>query len=674
MSFLYIGRISKNFQTPEILDTHGFEVSNFDGIEISHWGNYFVFTFLKCFSDFETNVDNIIVVTTRNVSSTISIICMETNETWEVSLEPFEEYKLHLNSSVTAIPFGEILPRKAIVVMASTKVSVYGFSANGSSVDGFLVIPVAGLGNEYRTVSPVTYRATHSYPEGGPQFAVVAVEDETNLTITFTINNRCIINKQHRWNIGQLKTFTLSTYDVLNIWCASDTTGSLVQSSKPVAVLSGSIAVAIPISAYPNHVVEMLPPTKDYGYQWVVQAPTGTDYSSMYRIIFHENNTTISFYDPPEIFYPGDFIDVEIENDDKQQFCFSTNKPVLVVLINRGTNEPSSTYQYQGEAYMSIIPPYEKYGNYYVVPYGLITNATDRLAIIGYTEYRHLLVPQVTPYESVEHCDDVFETSIVSLPYSSQVKSSVYHCAQPFAVLMYGYNVKLGYGLPGGFNVTDTSGEEECLSSPCLDNGWCIETSLSFFCYYAEMTTTTANYNSSYVTEYSTTESTISDTPSSTTEDTSTTNDVTTNNTTEEASNTTGTESNLTTTQIPKLTKYPTTTNSTTVSISEFRRIYFLCECPCVNRLDTTKNLLIHEEEQKKNILSKANLSKTQREKTSADNITKAEQDLGFTAVFIMTSICSIIVLLDLLKLAGWIRGYICRRKQTLEESQQRSW
>ncbi|XP_050396628.1 IgGFc-binding protein-like [Patella vulgata] len=66
----------------------------------------------------------------------------------------------------------------------------------------------------------------------------------------------------------------MDTYDVVNFYCKESTTGALITSNKPVALLSGNKCSFIQSSSC-DHIVEMLPPTSEFGKHHVLALPGG---------------------------------------------------------------------------------------------------------------------------------------------------------------------------------------------------------------------------------------------------------------------------------------------------------------------------------------------------------------------------------------------------------------
>ncbi|ESO99947.1 hypothetical protein LOTGIDRAFT_158109 [Lottia gigantea] len=306
------------------------------------------------------------------------------------------------------------------------------------------------------------------------QIVIIATENDTSVTVSFKGFVQCI-------NIGAQNNlqFSMDAYDVMNVFCNSDTSGTLITSSKPIAVITGSRQLQLHNFYVRGVVMEMLPPTTEFGTEFVFVTPHGHTGGTSIRIISEFGWQTTIFNNiysntprqPSDIIInPGTYL------------CFTTSQPVLVVVFMTAR----TSYQYPtdtGNAYMMVIPPVTKFSNQYVIPMDIFgqygyNNYYNRVDVIGKSPVNGL-VPAL-PY--FDMCPG-YEASSSTVSLSGTIE---FTANSQFIVLVYGFIYRDAFGFPGGMKLTDFSGTEECSSSPCLNEGWCVETALSYKCHCSD--------------------------------------------------------------------------------------------------------------------------------------------------------------------------------------------
>lgn len=250
--------------------------------------------------------------------------------------------------------------RKAIHIIADNPIVVYGLNHWPFTTDGYLAIPPAGWGTNYRVASYYGITRTDEYPtiRATSQFAVVAAYDNTVVNIILTdatmngngvkthdknTNVSIVLNKGEVYQMQALKT-----PNVLN-----DLTGTEIQSNKPIGVLAGVKCTDVPKTKPAcDHILEMLPPTQTWGkeyftYPFDLQRNGG----DTWRVIPMEPGTevfingndiaTISPTDPVTPFYETDDL-TRPELRTAAHWTFS--KPVLVCQYINGQTYDNSDH------------------------------------------------------------------------------------------------------------------------------------------------------------------------------------------------------------------------------------------------------------------------------------------------------------------------------------------
>ena len=297
-----------------------------------------------------------------------------------------------------------VLARDGAVRIRSTlPVAAYQFSPEGFvsaddcdgphcysySNDASLLLPVAALRRQYVVVSRATVRAL---PRGQTRWrassgfvAIVGTSDSaTDVTIRLRSRTRAgddVVAGEP----GAMLRQTLGRGDVLQLvsandptcvglepdavhgdtFCvpvpAEDLTGSIVESSAPVAVFSGHDCAFVPYNRFAcDHLEEQLFPVEALGREYVVpRTPPVAAEPNLLRIVATRAGTTIHFtpanaHPPTTLALPGDFAEFE----QTESLVLSASEPVVVAQFLAGANYDTSTPgDRNGDPDMILIPP-----------------------------------------------------------------------------------------------------------------------------------------------------------------------------------------------------------------------------------------------------------------------------------------------------------------------------
>ena len=253
--------------------------------------------------------------------------------------------------------FGEFTGKdtKGIRITANKPISVhgYGWILLGSKHvgEGFLGLPVDVLGKEYivPTYSPV----------GSSIVQVVAQEDNTQVSFTLRLPSGGRVHYGDRYLYsGELINTTLNDLEVFQVQGDSDLSGTVVTSSKPVAVFSGDDCTLVPADKHPcNHLVEQIPPVSVWGKEFITNPTPNYSGGDEFHIIASKNNTDVKVDSQRK---------KTLNKGDKYKIPVPWNKTSLIT-----TSNPSLVVQYTSGAgsspSMSIVPPTQCSWNDYTV-------------------------------------------------------------------------------------------------------------------------------------------------------------------------------------------------------------------------------------------------------------------------------------------------------------------
>lgn len=159
----------------------------------------------------------------------------------------------------------DLIQNTGLHITATAPISVYGSNFSYMTFDVTNVLPTPSLGTDY------IVQAYQTKIEGRTEFAVVATEDNTQVTTVLASDSRN--RKQGTY------TFTLNKGQVYQATADAGVgglSGSVVKADKPVAVFAGDMSLFIPdYKPYSDHVVEQAMPVQTWGSRFVLTKSHG---------------------------------------------------------------------------------------------------------------------------------------------------------------------------------------------------------------------------------------------------------------------------------------------------------------------------------------------------------------------------------------------------------------
>ena len=328
---------------------------------------------------------------------------------------------------------------KAVIVVATDTVSVYGFYYSLSATDGFFVLPTTALGRDYVAVG---YDHTAYFSE----FVVLAMEDNTVVNIRERIELSLSLNQYEAY---QFVSDRLEGKDV---------TGLSIKADKPVSVMSGHQCANV-IAGGCDHLMENIPPVNILGHHYVLASFLGRNSGFGYRIVSTSSTgvTSVSIPDQTMSLSSGEFYQGSTSTSD-EIITIMTDKPVIVSQYAKG-RIPGDF----GDSFMVVIPSTEVYSSRNVTfPTGAliqgnrqhyisITSKCDSIDMF-YLDDILLDTQNVSQTSGGDFC--VLRT-LVGDGFHSITHSS----AASFLVLVYGFAFAEGYGYVAGYQVHDANGD-----------------------------------------------------------------------------------------------------------------------------------------------------------------------------------------------------------------------
>ena len=379
---------------------------------------------------------------------------------------------------------------KTLVVQSENTLLVYGVNqgTQGSSTDSFLALPKMEVDalNEYKYIA-ATYTTDPSLissrinQEG--EIAVVSQYNDTVVSITPSVD---VSVNSTATAAGSTTNITLQYAEILLITDTDDMTGTVVVSSKPIALFSGHNGAYVPsepeIVRATDTLVQQIPSVAYWGRQFATAPLRGRESYDVFRVLASEDSTTVSVtcnstntsisntnaYQLDE----GGFTEFRVPSD---EYCFiqgSVN--ILVLQFSVGIDADNLL----GDPTMIIVPAISQYSNYYSLP-----TVTER-----FWEYNFLNILIPTAFYQLDQIflnDEPLSSYNLSFIAVKQDDDPIVYAAQmnvtagvytlyhtnPLAtmgVIVYGFVRGEAYGHPGKLQLTPGTLWHSCFAQCTL--------------------------------------------------------------------------------------------------------------------------------------------------------------------------------------------------------------
>ena len=235
---------------------------------------------------------------------------------------------------------------KGIRLTSDKPITVHGLEKADGRGEAFLVLPVDVLHTYYIVA---TY-----FPISNAIIQVTAKEDNTVVSFSLKTESKddgSVRYGEKDYGDGDVINVTLNALDVFQVLGASNLTGTVVRSSKPIAVFSGDDCTWVPYDPYDpqacNQLIEQIPPVKFWGQHFTTSPTPNSPDGDFFHIIASQNNTDLRINRKfIKVLQKGQSHVVEALWN--QSLEISTSQPSLVVQYTKFSEGKSTT--------MSIVP------------------------------------------------------------------------------------------------------------------------------------------------------------------------------------------------------------------------------------------------------------------------------------------------------------------------------
>jgi hypothetical protein len=423
--------------------------------ESNTWGTFSLFVT----SEHSTNV-TISATSRSNVRTTLNVQ-VSPFQLQQVDFDP-DDYELRGRIDFLQQNNDNEKPSPASFhIESDSEITVYALLRDVNNSDAWLVLPTDVLGTQHRILSyPTEVNVSFiSVTEYHSQFVVVATEDSTTVTITASTNRLSRVNaKTHSVQLRRGQSYLVQAHIGANN-TRDDLTGTLVESSKPVAVVSSHSRAQVPYirSSSTRDVLHEQSPATEYWGKIVYVAPlrfprlyelfNASDRAQM-RVLANENQTVVEVNGGDQrTLNAGQFFDVPMQN---VPLVVSATKPILVATIDRSANRRNDA-GYPGDPSLIFHPPIEQYLTSYTV---VCSEPMPRSPLYA-DHYISVIAPVGASTVTIDGNSVSGFTTIPGTGFqqTSVAVSAGVHRVQsdePIGITIYGYGPAESYGYIGG--------------------------------------------------------------------------------------------------------------------------------------------------------------------------------------------------------------------------------
>ncbi|MGE0784909.1 MAG: IgGFc-binding protein [Sandaracinaceae bacterium] len=384
---------------------------------------------------------------------------------------------------------GSYLSPNAYRIESNYPVVAYEFNpiVQNYSNDASLLLPTSGLDLEYRVLGYPTSKPVDPFGsfDGVPDHSYVTiVGTEANTTVRVTPTH-AIVGDNYGLGVGpamagETLTFTINRYDVLNLetdGAPGDLTGTVVQSSAPVAVFSGGEAAIAPVGndAPPppggipesrcctEHLEEQVFPTTSWGRDFVMTHSPRRGASwvepDIYRIMADRAAVTVTTNlagaDASFTIQPGEWREFYAQ----ESFILRASGPVSIeqILVSQGWVDDWVAGN-GGDPSMIFFPPYEQYRDHYTfltpstfsADYVVISMPVSTQVLLDGGDIMSDEFMMLCTYETAGDLEGITYQA-VTCPV--EAGSHTIEADMPVGITVYGYYSVGSYGYVGGSNL-----------------------------------------------------------------------------------------------------------------------------------------------------------------------------------------------------------------------------
>ena len=460
--------------TESVFTEQTFKVIGIDA-EPSHEGSDFWFSYGYNF-DASLQDINLFLYISSHDGATGSVSVPRQNISIPFSVEAGQVQRIDLPGELLTNTRINQLQDNGIHVVSDNKIVLYALNSRPFTTDGFLVLPTATLGMEYRAIS-----------YDGGQVIMTATEDGTEVNVELS-EDVYLLNEQKQYYTGDVLSRTLDAGQTFgfdaNAVSGGDLTGSKISSNKPIAFFSGHFCTFIPETVPAcDHLYEQLPPTYFFSNEYYAMPFAKRFNGDLVRIV--------GLFDNSKIYINGgEYVTLDegqhMEASITDASSITSNHPIMVAQYSKGSYIDRPQNQDLGDPFMVLLTPLKQGLSRYQF------TTTDQNIEFNFA---NVIIPEggLNSFEIDEEPVDIsllerigdteyFGAQIELTEGAHNLSSEL-----PFNLSVYGFGGFDSYGYSGGFklprlsssgsldvffeNAVATVGKEACIGVSYKENG-----------------------------------------------------------------------------------------------------------------------------------------------------------------------------------------------------------
>lgn len=445
-------------------------------------------TDIYIFSTVKTKVD--ISVEGKNFSRSFNV---EPNKINRVRLDSNIIYPLMLGFS--KVKDAEVYKKRAVHIQSQFPIIVYVFNKDIYHLDGYFAIPTFASSNKYVNMA---YTSSNYGNVLYPCYtSVISQYDNTNVKITVGggkyKDDEIEFEDGRKVKTGELTTQLMDRGDILLLSAndnLQDISGSLIESDKPITILSGIPNAKIPINiGEADLLTNMEFPTNLCGKNYLFTPLKNRLSPGFFRAFATEDNTNV--YRNGELMgnikkgggadYGESYLEFNswMTMDNVKPVAITSDKPIALSYYNSFEQDRGSSY-YDNESHMFQLPSIEQgvksaihstpdaiaeiftkdFFNHIVITFPLINEKIPTDIEMFIFDSLGVKTTSLLLSEEYEDILKVFDERIEGKTYGSVTielkRDRMYHLKSSntkFVCYSYGADLNNGYSLPSGFSL-----------------------------------------------------------------------------------------------------------------------------------------------------------------------------------------------------------------------------
>ena len=417
-------------------------------VEQSNYGSHFILGFTQQYSRrLNQGYNEIAIIARFDAKVTVTSLMKDLLNT--TSIKAGKVFTFTVPGSFRMEGTG--IEKKGIEIKSTAEIAVIGANYAHQTSDAFLALPTTTLGKTY-----IVATRLNSF-SGGPStnlvnIGIISQRDGTKVTITLKTKGYFRYLGSNYRN-GQSFTITLAKLKTFHLIHNNDLSGTIITSSYPVAILSGSPCEYVGAGGC-DHLVSFLLPVKKWGKQYIlVPAIDSKNTGDFYRV-FASQETMVKSSGLTANLRRGEFLEISLTKDALSSFV-SCDKPCQVVQYLKGadiTREPDPS--------SIILPSTEQFATSYKAVPIMKRELTDHYMII-IIEEKNKDTLKLNKTSNVKlSWQKVNNTKYAWAIYNISAPTDVESCNdKTFGVTVVGYRLYAheSYGYPAGFKFAGMS-------------------------------------------------------------------------------------------------------------------------------------------------------------------------------------------------------------------------